>query len=275
MRRARLLPLVALAVTAMVVGCSPDTHGSKLLGDAADGTLTIGVHFSEPGLAQQTVTGEMTGFDIDVAKYVAGKLGVDEGDINWKRTPSSRREEAITSGSVDMVVGTYSITAERKEEVSFAGPYFVAGQDLLVRKNETEITGPKALNGRKLCSVKNTTSAKKVKAKYAKGAQLAEYDVYEGCVNAMLQGIVDAVTTDNTILAGYVSQYPELLKLVGKPFSKERYGVGLAKGDEHGQAKIADALQQMMSSGAWRDDLKATLGASGLASQDPPKITES
>jgi glutamate transport system substrate-binding protein len=150
----------------------------------------------------------------------------------------------------------------------------VAGQDLLVRKNEKGITGPQSLNGRKLCSVSNTTSAKKVKKKYASDVKLAEYDVYSGCVNALLQGFVDAVTTDNTILAGYVAQYPELLKLVGKPFSTEKYGVGLTKGDQKGQAKVAEALQHMMDSGTWRKDLKATLGASGIATQAPPKITE-
>lgn len=275
MRRVSVLAVSAVAVTGLLAGCGTNTSGSKLLSDADDGKLTIGVHFEEPGLALKTVTGEMKGFDIDVARYVANYLGVDSEDITWKRTPSSMREQAITSNAVDLVVGTYSITPERKEKVSFAGPYFIAGQDLLVRKNETDITGPKALNGKKLCSVKNTTSAKKVKKKYSSGVKLAEYDVYSGCVNALLQGLVDAVTTDNTILAGYVAQYPELLKLVGKPFSIEKYGVGLTKGDQKGQAKVAEALHQMMNSGVWRKELKATLGASGIAAQQPPKITES
>ncbi len=266
---------MALAlVAALVAGCGSDPGNSKLLSDANNGTLTIGVHFDEPGLGFKNVAGKMTGFDIDVARYVAGQLGVDPSGITWKDTPSGDREKVLENSSVDLVVGTYSITDKRKKLVSFAGPYFIAGQDLLVRMNETGITGPQALNGRKLCSVKGSTSAAKVKEKYANGVHLAEYDRYSGCVNALLSGMVDAVTTDNTILAGYVAEFPELLKLVDKPFSTERYGVGLAKGDTAGQAKVADALQKMMDSGAWKDSLQRNLGPANIPIPPPPKITE-
>jgi glutamate transport system substrate-binding protein len=269
-----VLALAALAALGLVAGCSKDTAGSKLLTDAGDGHLTIGVSYTIPGLGAQGVTGKVAGFDIDVAKYVAGRLGVDEDQITWHRIAGSMREQAINSGTVDMVVDAYSITPGRKKKVTFAGPYFIAGQDLLVRKSETDITGPRTLGGKKLCSVANTTSAEKVKKQYASHVQLAEYDVFSGCVNALLEGLVDAVTTDNAVLAGYVAKYPELLRLVGKPFSTERYGIGLAKGDQKGQAKVADALQKMMSSGAWKRALQDTLGPSGIADQKPPKITE-
>jgi glutamate transport system substrate-binding protein len=108
--RASVVALSALSVVALAAGCGSDTSGSNLLNDASGGKLTIGVHFEEPGLALKSVTGEMKGLDIGVARYVANYLGVDTADITWKRTPSSVREQAIRSGSVDMVVGTYSIT---------------------------------------------------------------------------------------------------------------------------------------------------------------------
>ncbi len=87
----------------------------------------------------------------------------DAANITWVQAPSAQRETLISTGQVDMVVATYSITDARKEKVSFAGPYFVAGQDLLVRADDTSITGPDSLDGKKLCSVTGSTSAQKVK----------------------------------------------------------------------------------------------------------------
>lgn len=252
------------------MACGPSPGDSPLLNAAADGTLVIGTHFDEPGLGFRTVTGKMTGFDVDVARYVAGQLGADH--IEWKDVSSGDREKVIRNGTVDMVVGTYSITDDRKKLVSFAGPYYVAGQDLLVRKRDKSITGPQSLNGKKLCSVRGTTSAKAVKEKFAKHTQLVEYDRYSGCVNAMLTNLVDAVTTDNTILAGYVEEFPELLRLVGKPFTKERYGVGFTKGDTKGQQEVGAALRKMVSSGAWQQALRTNLGESGIPIPSAPHI---
>ncbi len=128
---------------------------------------------------------------MDVAKYVAKELGHKEGDITFVQAPSAQRETLIKTGQVDMVVATYSITDKRKAEVSFAGPYFIAGQDLLVRADETAITGPETLAGKKLCSVKGSTSAQKVKDKYP-GVQLQEFGTYSECVAALVSKGVDA-----------------------------------------------------------------------------------
>ena len=162
-------------------------------------------------------------------------------------------------------MGTYSITDERKQKVSFAGPYFIAGQDLLVRSDETAITGPETLTGKKLCSVKGSTSAAKVKDKYP-GVQLQEYDTYSKCVEALNAKVVDALTTDNTILAGYASQdaYKGKLKLVGKTFSEEKYGIGLKKGDTALCTKITDALKKMVQDGSWQKAVETNLGPAGF-----------
>ena len=113
---------------------------------AGAGGLKVGIKFDQPGLGLKKGT-EYTGFDVDVAKYVAKELGTDAADINWVQAPSAQRETLISTGQVDMVVATYSITDARKEKVSFAGPYFIAGQDLLVRADDTSITGPDTLDG--------------------------------------------------------------------------------------------------------------------------------
>jgi glutamate transport system substrate-binding protein len=163
-----------------------------------------------------------------------------------------------------MVVATYSITDARKAKVSFAGPYFVAGQDLLVRSDDSAITGPDTLTGKKLCSVKGSTSAQKVKDKYP-SVQLQEFGTYSECVAALVAKGVDALTTDDTILAGYASQaqYKGKLKVVGKTFSEERYGIGLKKGDAAMCQKVTDAIKTMVSDGSWQKAVDGNLGAAG------------
>ena len=229
--KARRLGAVAAAATLALTlaACGSGTSG----GDAGSGdALKIGIKFDQPGLGLKKGT-EYTGMDVDVAKYVAKELGTSEDKITWVQAPSAQREDLISTGQVKFIVATYSITDARKEKVSFAGPYFVAGQDLLVRADDTSITGPDSLNGKKLCSVKGSTSAQKVKDKYAETVQLQEFGTYSECLPALATGGVDALTTDDAILAGFAAQ-PEnkgKFKVVGKPFSTENYGIGLKKGD--------------------------------------------
>ena len=190
--------------------------GSASGGGGGGGGIKIGIKFDQPGLGLKQGN-DYTGMDVDVAKYVAKELGTEAGDIQWVQAPSAQRENLISTGQVDLVFATYSITEERKAKVSFAGPYFVAGQDLLVRADDSSITGPDALDGKKLCSVTGSTSAQKVKDKYA-GVQLQELSGYSECLPALANGTLDALTTDDTILAGLAAQseYAGKFKVVGK-----------------------------------------------------------
>ena len=219
----------ALGLTLAACGSDAGDTGSdpSSSGDAAASGLKVGIKFDQPGLGLKKGT-EYTGFDVDVAKYVAKELGTEAADITWVQAPSAQRETLIETGQVDMVVATYSITDARKEKVSFAGPYFIAGQDLLVRADDTSITGPDTLDGKKLCSVTGSTSAQKVKDTYP-AVQLQEFATYSECLPALANGGVDALTTDDTILAGFAAQpeYAGKFKVVGKPFSEEKYGIGL------------------------------------------------
>jgi glutamate transport system substrate-binding protein len=213
---------------------------------------------------------------VETAKYVAKELGFADDKVKFVAAPSAQRENLISSGQVQLIFASYSITDDRKKTVSFGGPYFIAGQDLLVRNDNTDITGPDSLNGKKLCSVTGSTSAKKIKDTYASGVQLIERDGYSACVEALTSSVVDAVTTDDVILAGYAAQtqYAGKLKLVGKPFTEERYGVGLKKGDTELCAKVNAALEKMISDGTWQKNLDATVGPSGFkpdAAKNPPK----
>ncbi|WP_422392134.1 glutamate ABC transporter substrate-binding protein [Nakamurella antarctica] len=255
-------------------GGAVDPGNSKLLQNAAAGKLTIGIKFDQPGLGLKNPDGTFSGFDVEIARLVAKTLGVEEAGITWKETPSKSRESAIENGEVDYIVGTYSITDKRKEVISFAGPYFVAHQDLLVQAGNTDITGPEALNGKKLCSVTGSTSAAKVKETLASEVQLKEYGTYSECLPALESGAVDAVTTDDTILAGLSAQNPGKFKVVGKAFSDENYGIGLAKGDAAGQAAINSALEAAFADGSWKAALEKTIGSTLASIPAPPAITQ-
>lgn len=219
--------------------------------NSADGeTIKIGIKFDQPGLGFKK-SGTYEGFDVDVARYVARQLGYSDAQIEFKEAPSKQREAMLQNGDVDMILASYSITDERKKAVSFAGPYFVAGQDLMVRADDDSITGPQDLNGKRLCSVTGSTSATVVKEKFANEVQLMEQPGYAECATALFSGIVDAVTTDDIILAGLASASRGKLKVVGKPFTQEYYGVGIKHGDTELATKINEAIEEMIQDGSW------------------------
>lgn len=263
--------VLALSLTA----CGDSASDSGASGDGGSGkAFKVGIKFDQPGLGLKEGS-TYTGLDVDVATYVAKELGHEAADIQWVQAPSAQRETLISTGQVDMVVATYSITDARKEKISFAGPYFIAGQDLLVRNDDTSITGPDSLTGKKLCSVKGSTSAQKVKDTYP-GVQLQEFGTYSECVAALVSKGVDALTTDNTILAGYAAQeqYKGKLKVVGKTFSEERYGIGIKKGDTATCEKINTAIAKMISSNEWQAAVDKNLGPAGFkvdTATNPPK----
>lgn len=254
------------ALSSAVAGAVGD---SQALTNAGEGKVTVGIKFDQPGLGLKNPDGTFSGFDVEVANYIAGKLGVPEGGVTFIEAKSAEREGLIERGEVDFIVATYSITDTRKEKVNFAGPYFIAAQDLLVRADDTEITGPSAMAGKILCSVTGSTSAQKVKDNYAADVALQEYGTYTECVEALKSGAVDAVTTDNVILAGYAAQDPSQLKVVGEGFSVENYGVGLKKGDAAGTAAINAAIASMIADGSWRQALDDTVGANFTVTVTP------
>jgi glutamate transport system substrate-binding protein len=271
--RTRLLAVsacAALAVSLAACGGGASSAGGEAGGG---GKVVVGVKFDQPGLGLKEGS-DNTGFDVEVARYVAKELGYTE--VEFKESPSAQRETLLQSDQVKMIFATYSITDDRKKKVSFGGPYFIAGQDLLVKADNADITGPDSLNGKKLCSVTGSTSAKKVKDQFANTVQLQEYDTYSKCVEALNSGSIDAVTTDNVILAGFAAQdqYKGKLKVVGKPFSEERYGVGIKMGDTDLCGKINAAIEKMVSDGSWQKAIDATVGPSGFkvdTSTNPPK----
>ncbi|WP_330229564.1 glutamate ABC transporter substrate-binding protein [Nocardia sp. NBC_00508] len=262
---------IALALAAATAtGCGGGDDKSAL-DHAKDGKLTIGIKFDQPGLGLRNKDGSYSGFDVEVAKYVAGKLGVQPEGVTFKESPSGQRETLIENGQVDYIVATYSINDQRKEKIDFAGPYYIAGQSLLVRADNTAINGPDDLKGKKVCSVKGSTPAQNISKNFP-DTQLQANDTYSLCLEGLRAGSWDAVTTDDIILAGYAAQSTGAFKVVGKPFTTENYGIGLKKGDKELRDKINDAIEAMIADGSWKKAFDSTVGASGYQAPQPPTV---
>lgn len=248
---------LALMTTLSLVAC-----GSASQADVVGPKIRIGIKFDQPGISVEQ-SGTYSGFAVDTARYVAEKLGYAPKQIVFKQVTSAQRESLLQNGTVDMIVDTYTITKDRQKVVDFAGPFFVAGQDLLIRKTEkSEITSPRDLANKKVCSATGSTSAKIVQDYFPKTTQLMLLNGYSECLTALLSGTVDAVTTDDLILATLAAAKADSsLMVVGHPFTEESYGIGVKKGSAVLVEKINEALKSYVSSGAWQRAIdKATKG---------------
>jgi glutamate transport system substrate-binding protein len=243
--RARVAAAVVLALGLSTAACSAGGPPSV----AGKQTLRIGVKADQPGLGLRLADGRFAGFDVDVATYVAAKLRVQPDHITFVPVTSATRETVLESGSVDMVVATYSITPERGTKVTFAGPYYVAHQDTMVRVDETAIHTVHDLKGKRLCQAKGSNSWKRVTQELGIPAMLVLAPSYSACVAMLLAGEVDAVSTDDLILAGFADRAGPAVRILNAPFSDERYGIGLKKGDLSGCEAINRAISQMYVDG--------------------------
>ncbi|MDO7867670.1 glutamate ABC transporter substrate-binding protein [Nocardioides jiangxiensis] len=233
------------------------------------GKITIGVKFDQPGLGFKSATAdEPEGFDVEVAKILAADLGIDSKDVKWVETISDNREPFLQAGKVDLVLASYSITPERRKVVGQAGPYMVTGQQLLVPADST-VKDIADLKGKEVCSVTGSTSIDKINEKGAKGVG---FESYSECVQKVLDGTVEAMSTDGTILAGFAAQNEGQLKVVGDPFSEERIGVGYSKDAPEMCTFITDSLKKAFDDGTWAKAFEDTLGPSGVKTPDAPML---
>jgi glutamate transport system substrate-binding protein len=260
--------LVALSVAA--TACGGDKKDDKSSGGGKK--ITIGIKFDQPGIGQKTPQG-YAGFDVDVATYVAKKLGYSADQIEWKESKSADRETMLKRGDVDFIAASYSITPERQKLVDFAGPYLLAHQDVLVRADDTSIKTAADLNKAKLCSVTGSTSAQNVKDKLAPKAQLQKYPTYSACLTGLQNKVIDALTTDDSILAGYASQsqFKGKFKLGGLKMTNENYGIGVKKGSAL-KAKINKALEDMVADKSWDKAVEKNFGPANYKNEPAPKI---
>ncbi|MEU4561772.1 glutamate ABC transporter substrate-binding protein [Actinoplanes sp. NPDC023936] len=237
--------------------------------------IKLGTKFDQPGFGLKGLSGKPEGFDVEVAKIIVDELGIPEDKIEYVETPSKVREDAIINNNADMVVATYTINDERKKRIAFAGPYYEAGQNILVKNADTSITGPDSFKDgtKKVCSVTGSTPAEEIK-KYVKdvASQLVLFDTYDKCITAVDGGQVDAVTTDNVILLGYIAKNEGKYKLAGENFTKEPYGIGVKLEDTAFRTFINDTLEKAFQDGRWQKAWDATAGKFGAELGAAPTV---
>ena len=242
-------------------------EGSTMAALAEAGTITIGTKFDQPLFGLNGPNGP-EGFDVEIGKIIAAELGIAQDDIEWKEAVSANREPFIQNGEVDIVVATYTINDKRKEVVSFAGPYYMAGQSILVLADNEDIADEKDLVGQPVCSVTGSTPAANLEAL---GAEVVLTDTYSNCLEPLRNGTVVAVSTDNVILAGLAAQNEGEFKVVGEPFTDEPYGIGLALDDTEFRMWINDVLEAAYEDGRWAEAWESTAGTV-LPLPDPPAV---
>ena len=276
MKRMRIALVAAAAASALALaGCAGGGDGG---GDAEEptaepaptfdagttmaelseaGSITVGTKFDQPLFGLVGPSGVPEGFDVEIAKIIASELGIEEDGIEWVETVSANREPFIQNGQVDIVVATYTINDKRKEVISFAGPYYMAGQSILVLADNDDIESEDDLVGQPVCSVTGSTPA----AKLAEiGAEPVLTDTYSNCLEPLRSGQVVAVSTDNVILAGLAAQNEGEFKVVGEPFTEEPYGIGLEKDDTEFRNWINDVLEEAYEDGRYEEAWNSTAG---------------
>ena len=247
--------------------------GSSVAAIRDKGKITIGVKYDVPlfGLKNPT-TGDIEGFDIEIGKLITEAIFGDDSRVEFVEAVSKNREPFIQDGKVDLVISTYTINDTRKQVVDFAGPYYIAGQDILVKADDDSIKSVDDLNGKKVCSVTGSTSLTNVQEKAPQADVSVVFDKYSLCVEALNDGRVQAVTTDNIILLGFVADSDGTLKIVDNPFTEEPYGIGLKKGDTALRNFVNDVLEQSYADGSWKEAFDRTVGESGQEAPNPPPV---
>ncbi|HET9419844.1 MAG TPA: glutamate ABC transporter substrate-binding protein [Nocardioides sp.] len=285
MRFQKVMAAAAATVLGLTLAaCGDDDEGGTDLSDVEEasdltgfpkeladaGSIKIGVKIDQPGIGYREPGADApSGFDIEMGRIVAARLGIEEGDIEWVETVSDNREPFLQNGTVDIVIASYSITDERRAVVGQAGPYYVTGQQLLVREDDKEtITGPDDLADVKVCSVEGSTSLETVEKEY--GAKPVPFATYSECVEQLENETVDVVTTDGAILLGYAAQKPDELEVVGEPFSEERYGIGYPLDAEGMCEFLNETIEGSFEDGTWDEGFEATLGESGVETPEHP-----
>jgi glutamate transport system substrate-binding protein len=244
-------------------------EGSTMAELADAGKIRIGTKFDQPLFGLVGPDGTPEGFDVEIGKIIAGALGIPEDGIEWTETISSNRESFIESDQVDVVIATYTINDERKKVVSFAGPYYEAGQSILTLADNEDIQGPDDLAGKKVCTVSGSTPEANLLENFP-DTEVVPFGAYSDCLEPLRGGQVDAISTDNVILAGFAADDPTF-EVRGEPFTAEPYGIGLALDDTDFRNWINDILEKIYDDGRWAEAWEATAGTV-LKTPEPPAV---
>lgn len=292
MKRVAKVTAIAAAVTMMLSACSSGSsdpvegestgegltftvaedvqiEGSPTFDQATEaGTIAIGVKEDQPGFGMRdSMSGDRSGFDIDLSRWIAAELGFSEDQIEYVLVPSQSREQSLTNRDTDLIIGMYTISEERKEMVDFAGPYMADGQSILVREDNTTIEGEDDLAGHTVCSITGSTPIQYIKENHP-DVETVEFDNMAQCVEALTGGQVDAVSTDQALLIGYTTLTAGEVKVVGDRFTEEGFGVGMAQGNDSLRHYVNELLTEQTDQLA--EIYEANLGDSGTEFEPVP-----
>jgi polar amino acid transport system substrate-binding protein len=228
-------------------GKMPD--GTAMAAIRARGRLVVGVSADTLLFGSRNpISGRIEGFDIDMLRAVAQAIFGDPDKIEYRVITYAQRLPSLQKGTVDLVAHTMTINCTRWQQISFSAEYFHAGQKVLVRSDST-VAGIQDLAGRRVCAATGSTNLDNLAA-YPDVKPVAVDDLTD-CMVAFQQGSVDAVTADDTVLAGFAAQDP-YAKVVGKPFTDEPYGIGVAKTHPELVRFVNAVLDQVKADGRWK-----------------------
>jgi len=234
------------------------------------GEMNIGVKFDVPPFGfNNPQTGEVEGFDVDLGRYIAARLGVEPV---FREANSDNRIPLLVDGTIDLILSTMTITEERDLEIDFSEPYYVANGDVLVPTG-SDIQALDDLNGNRVCTALGSTYQETIKEE-APDAELRLVDLYSQCLELIQTDAVDAVSTDNVILTGMVIQ-DDTLELLGLNYTKEPYGAGIPDGDTEFKEFVDESIQQYIDDGTWEENYETWVGqyVPEEQQQGPPDIT--
>jgi ABC-type amino acid transport substrate-binding protein len=284
---ARLVAALALVLAALVAaGCGDDDDdggeaatqpaqeaqqfpaGTTLGKIQRAGEITIGVKYDVPPFGfLNPQTDEVEGFDVDMGRFIAEELGVEPKFIE---AISDNRIPFLERGTVDLILSTMTINAERDQEIDFSQPYYIAQGRILVPKG-SDIKGLQDLNGKSVCTALGSTYEETIRER-APDADLKLVDTYSECLELLQNEAIDAISTDDVILTGMIIQ-DDSLQMVGKRLTTEPYGVGIKQGEKQLQRFVDRVLKQVEEDGRWEDTYQKWVGRHLNKQEQPPTMT--
>jgi polar amino acid transport system substrate-binding protein len=241
--------------------------GSTMAKIAERGRLIVGVDQNTYLFGfRNPATGQLEGFDIDIAREIARAIFGDPDRIQLRVVDASQRESVLQDGEVDLVVRTYSITCDRKQKVAFSTVYFNANQRVLTVKGSGIDSFP-ALSDRRVCAVSGTTSLRKL-FELNPPPKVFSVATWTDCLLMLQQGQVDAISTDDVVLRGLAHQDPNV-EVVGESVAVEPYGIGIKKENEDLVRFVNGVLEKILDDGTWRRLYEARLQELGPVPAPP------
>jgi polar amino acid transport system substrate-binding protein len=211
-------------------------------------------------------TGAVEGFDVDMGRQIAQAIFGNPDKLQIKVIGYDKRISSILDGSVDIVADTMTINCARWKQVNFSTVYYDAGQKVLVSSASTA-KSIEDLGGKKVCAAKGSTSLDNIAKVKAKPVPVG-LDGFADCLVAFQQNQVDAISTDDTILAGLAAQDP-YAKVVGQRFTEEPYGMAVPAVHPEFTQFVNAVLDQNRANGTWAATYKKWLGRFGTAPEPP------